>query len=231
MFTQLTRHYQLLLDVARLPVARLHFDTSLHPEDVAATHRAFTRPHPRYKLFPHKALGAALIHLAAHASPAAYLDSIKGRHGGAGHAGKARARGYRLSLIERNDHIDALHAINTALAQRQGRPMDPHYLARTERYVALPHYRYYGVFNPAQQLVAYCNLGCYGNFAAFAQLLGLRNNDGIMHMLVTDIAQQLIAEARLDYLMYDTFFGAQPGLRSFKTMLGFQPYRAKYTIR
>jgi hypothetical protein len=32
------------------------------------------------------------------------------------------------------------------------------------------------------------------------------------------------------YLMYDTFFGAQPGMRNFKTVLGFRPYRAKYSL-
>jgi hypothetical protein len=31
--------------------------------------------------------------------------------------------------------------------------------------------------------------------------------------------------------MYDTYFGASPGLKAFKTMLGFQPYRAKYSIQ
>jgi hypothetical protein len=230
MFTQLAHHCKLLFEVARLPVARLHFDTRLHPEDVAATHRAFTRPHPRYRLFPHKALGVALIDLKSHPSAAAYLDSIQGRRAGAAFAAKALARGYRLDRIERNDHVDALHAINTSLEQRQGRPMDQRYLNRTVHYVALPHYRYYGVFSPGQQLVAYGNLGHFGNFAAFSQLMGMRNNDGIMHLLVAGIVQQLIAEGQLDYVMYDTFFGAQPGLRNFKTILGFRPYHARYTI-
>jgi hypothetical protein len=31
--------------------------------------------------------------------------------------------------------------------------------------------------------------------------------------------------------MYDTFFGAQPGMRQFKTILGFKPYRAKYRLQ
>jgi hypothetical protein len=28
--------------------------------------------------------------------------------------------------------------------------------------------------------------------------------------------------------MYDTYFGASPGMKTFKEMLGFHPYRAKY---
>jgi hypothetical protein len=33
------------------------------------------------------------------------------------------------------------------------------------------------------------------------------------------------------YVMYDTFFGAQSGLQQFKRVLGFQPYRVKYTLQ
>ena len=62
-------------------------------------------------------------------------------------------------------------------------------------------------------------------------LTGIRNNDGIMHMMVVDIVEQLISQGSVRYLMYDTYFGAGQGLRMFKTMLGFQPYRAKYSIR
>ncbi len=30
--------------------------------------------------------------------------------------------------------------------------------------------------------------------------------------------------------MYDTWFGAQQGLRQFKRHVGFQPYRARYRL-
>jgi|GEM_PF-3443309 len=60
---------------------------------------------------------------------------------------------------------------------------------------------------------------------------GIRNNDGIMHMMVIDIVEQLFAQGRARYLMYDTFFGAQPGLQTFKKILGFRPYRARYTLQ
>ena len=56
-----------------------------------------------------------------------------------------------------------------------------------------------------------------------------------MHLLVTDIVSLLLMELQAgdgpEFLMYDTFFGAQPGLRQFKTMLGFAPYRARYSLR
>ena len=229
-FAPLARGCRLVLEVARLPVATLCFDTRYHPEDVRDTHRQFTRRHPRYKVIGHKQLGVALIDLRRLAEPALYPGS-----GAASYVGKARKRGYRLAQIDRNDHIDAIHAINTSMPSRQGRPMDARYQDRAAHYEPLCHYRYFGVFDKREQLVAYCNMGRFGNFAAFAQLLGYRNNDGVMHLMIADIVSLLLAEARAgagpDYLMYDTFFGAQPGLRHFKTMLGFTPYRVRYTLQ
>jgi hypothetical protein len=133
--------------------------------------------------------------------------------------------------IERNDHVEAIHAINTSVEQRQGRPMDSAYLHKRERFERLANFRYYGVLDADGRLVAYANLGMYGNFGAFSQLIGHRNNDGVMHLLVTETVCRLIDEGQLDYVMYDTFFGAQPGLRQFKTIHGFQPYRAKYLLQ
>ena len=85
--------------------------------------------------------------------------------------------------------------------------------------------------NPQGKLVAYATLGVYGNFASFSQMLGIRNNDGIMHLLLVDAISRLIDEKQVQYVMYDTFFGAQPGLKTFKTILGFQPYRARYSLQ
>jgi hypothetical protein len=79
--------------------------------------------------------------------------------------------------------------------------------------------------------VAYANLGLYGNFGGFSQLIGMRNNDGIMHLLIVEIIAQMIEQRQVRYVMYDTFFGAQPGMQTFKKILGFRPYRAKYTLQ
>lgn len=216
--------------LVRLPTARLSFHTRLDPEHIRATYAGFTRPHPRYKLFPAKALGAALVHLGAFASPEDYLRSVRQR----GHAGaqsrKAQARGYRLDEIDRNRHADEIHAINTSLARRQGRPMDRHYLDKQTRYVDRPHYRYFGVFDAHGCLSAYCDLGYFGNFALADRLLGYHNQDGAMYLLLKEIICALIAERRVEYLMYDTFFGASPGLREFKRRNGFRPYRVRYRL-
>ncbi len=227
----ISHHYKLLTEILRLPVAELHFHEALDPADIRATYRYYTKPHPRYKLIRHKTIGAALLDLADLNTEDQYLELIKGKNAGAYHAKRARGRGYQLRRIDRNAYIDDIHAINTSLEERQGRPMDAKYREKPSQFDSLGHFRYYGVLNPEGRLVAYANLGHYGNFAAFSQLMGIRNNDGIMHMLVVDIVSELIGEQRVRYLMYDTFFGAQPGMQTFKKILGFRPYRAKYALQ
>ncbi len=230
MINLLSEKAKLLLEVARLPVAHLHFDTALAPEPIRATHALFTKPHPRYKLIKNKTIGVALIALRQYDSPDKYVASLGGRHPLAPLIRKARARGYVVGEIDRNAHVEEIHAINTSLGERQGRPMDAQYQVRRNHFEREPHFHYYGVKDASGKLVAYSNLGIYGNFAAFSQLIGYRNNDGVMHAMVIDIVSALIRTGSLDYLMYDTFFGAQQGMRRFKSMLGFQPYRAKYRL-
>jgi hypothetical protein len=226
----LLRHWTILLQLIKLPVARLRFHRQIDPDDIGAAYRSFTKRHPRYKVIRHKTMGAALIDLRDFAARSNYLDQIKGKNCGAYHAKRARARGYVLAEIDRNRYIDQIYAINTSLETRQGRPMDPHYQQKQTRFDSLKHFTYYGILNAEGQLMAYANLGVYGNFAAFSQLIGQRNNDGIMHLLVVEIVCRLIDEGTVQYLMYDTFFGAQPGMRQFKQILGFRPYRARYSL-
>jgi hypothetical protein len=224
-------YYDTLRELLRLPVASLHFDSCIEPVDVARTYRYYTRPHPRYKIIRNKTMGAALIDLVRYTGTPAYLDDIAGKNRGAWHAKRARSRGYICTEIERNDHIDAIHAINTSLEERQGRPMDEKYREKITRFERQPHFNYFGVLNPEGKLVAYANIGRYGNFSAFSQLIGIRNNDGIMHLMMVDIVTRLLEQKQVRYVMYDTFFGAQSGLQQFKRVLGFQPYRVKYTLQ
>ena len=226
----LSDHFALLKTLLRLPVARLHFDAAIEPVNVMSTYRYYTKRHPKYKLIGHKSWGAALIDLQQFDTRAQYFERIKGRNCGAWHARRAIARGYALTEIERNDHVDAIHDINNSVGERQGRPMDAKYREKQLAFDSLPNFRYYGVLDADGKLSAYATIGRYGNFSAFGQLMGYRNNDGIMHLLVSEIVARLIDEGQVRYAMYDTYFGALPGLRQFKTVLGFEPYRAHYTI-
>ena len=227
----LAQHYALLKTLLQLPVARLRFDTRLEPVNVASTYRYYTKRHPKFKLVQHKSWGAALIDLHRFDRHGDYLETIKAKNCGAWHARRARARGYVLRQIDRNAHVDAIHDIHCSVGQRQGRPMDTKYQEKQTCFDVLGNFHYFGVFDPAGKLVAYATLGRYGNFSAFAQLMGYRNNDGIMHLLVTDIVSGLIDAREVQYVMYDTWFGALPGMQQFKNVLGFQPYRARFSIQ
>jgi hypothetical protein len=228
--TTLLRHFQTVRDIFRLPEARLRFDSRIEPRDIPLTYRYYTQRHPRYKIIRNKTVGAALIDLDRFSDSGAYLDAIAGKNRGAWHARRARSRGYSCGTIDRNAYIDDIHTINTALDTRQGRPMDDKYLHKITCFESQPHFDYYGVLDAEGRLVAYGNIARYGNFSAFSQLIGLRNNDGFMHMLMVDIVTRLIDRKSVRYVMYDTFFGAQPGLQQFKRILGFTPYHAKYSL-
>jgi hypothetical protein len=226
----IARYYETLSQVIRLPLATLSFRRNIDPENITETYRYYTKPHPRYKIIRHKTIGAALIDLEQINTLEKYINLIEGKNRGAFHAKRARSRGYAVKEIDRNSYIDAIHRINTSCSSRQGRPMDPIYQQKTHYFKPSSHFRYYGIVNKHGELVAYANLGLFGNFCAFSHLMGLRNNDGIMHLLIFEIISTLIEQHQVHYVMYDTFFGAQPGLRQFKTMLGFRPYRAKYIL-
>ncbi|HZV64843.1 MAG TPA: hypothetical protein VFG03_08065 [Telluria sp.] len=230
-FKELLRLLTLACQVVRLPVARLRFDRGLDPAEIEATYRNFTRPHPRYKLIPNKAMGMAVLDLEAFASSADYAASLRKKDYAAYHAKRAQARGYQLAEIDRNAYVDDIHLINTSAAIRQGRPMDATYHDKKLDYQDRDYFKYFGVLNKQGKLVAYCNVAIFGNFASTDQLLGYKNNDGVMYFLILKIACRLIDEGRLHYFMYDTFLGARPGLRNFKKKLGFRPYRVRYSVK
>jgi len=231
MTSKLSQLFNLALDISKLPVARLEFRLDLNPDSVRRMHAHFTKPHPRYKIFQNKSLGAALIDLKRFADPDEYMANMKGRNSAGSYARKARSRGYSVVEIDRNVFVEDIHEINTSLDQRQGRPMADAYRQKQTHFSPEKNYKYFGVLNSAGKLTAYSDIGFFGNFVAFDRLLGLRNNDGAMHLMVTEIICRMIESHAYGYLMYDTFFGASPGLRTFKTMLGFEPYRAKYSLQ
>jgi len=227
----LSHHIATVKTLLHLPVARLRFDRRIEPVNVLSTYRYYTKRHPRYKIIQNKSWGAALVDLRASGKSDNYFDSIKAKNCGGWHARRARSRGYVMTEIDRNDYIDAIHAINISQQQRQGRAMDDKYREKQLAYDVLANFSYFGVLDSEGKLMAYATIGRYGNFSSFSQMMGYRNNDGIMHLMVAEIVARLIDEGDVDYVMYDTFFGALPGLQQFKAVLGFQPYRARYSIQ
>lgn len=226
--SQLIEH---VTEIAKLPVAKLQFELALNPDDVQKNYKYFTKPHPKYRIFQNKALGAALVDLTRFRNRDEYIQSVKGRNSAEHHARKARNKGYVVAEIDRNAFIDDIYDINTSVETRQGQPMDQDYLEKKTSYPRDANFKYFGVINSAGKLTGYGDLGFYGNFASFHRVIGMRNNDGMMHLMVTEIICRMIEAGHHQYLMYDTYFGASPGLKTFKKMLGFQPYRAKYSIK
>ena len=231
MLTKLSQLFDQVTTIARLPVVRLQFHTELNPENVKRNYKYYTKPHPKYKIFPNKSVGAALVDLTKFRTREEYMQHIKGRNSADRHARKAKGKGYTVVEIDRNDFVDDIYEINNSMEIRQGRPMDQAYREKKTSYQSEINFKYYGVLNTAGKLMAYGELGFYGNFASFTRVIGVRNNDGIMHLLVVDIISQLIDQKVVRYVMYDTFFGAQPGLQTFKRIVGFRPYRAKYSLK
>lgn len=231
MKNKMSYFFSLLIQIIKLPVANLHFNLDLNPDNVMSTYKFFTKPHTKYKIFKNKSIGVALVDLSKFGTREEYLKNINGRNHGAHFAKRAKSRGYIFREIDRNNYIDEIHEINTSLEIRQGSSLPASYLVKHNHYEPVKNFKYYGVLNSDGKLMAYCNIGFYGNFLAFSQLLGYRNNDGIMHLMVTEVICLFIKDNTIKYAMYDTFFGAQPGLKMFKTILGFKPYRSKYSIK
>ena len=227
MLSKLRNIFDLLVQIAQLPVAHMHFDLNVNPNDVMLTYKDFTKPHVKYKIFKNKSLGAALIDLTRFGTREEYLKNIKARY----EAKKAKSRGYTFCEIDVNNYIDEIHEINTSLEIRQGRSMDASYLKKNNYFEPIKNYKYYGVLNCDGKLMAYCNLRLYGDFVIFSKLMGYRNNEGTMQLLMTEAICRFIGDGVTKYIMYDTYFGANPGLKRFKIALGFEPYRAKYHIK
>ena len=224
------RLFAIGVSALRLPTARLVFYSSIAPEKIRAAYRAFSRPHARFPLIGNKTMGIALIDLSNFNSAHEYVATVKKKDFAGHQSRQAAKRGYRVRRIDRNDHIAEIYRINRSAETRQGRPMDSHYQQLETRYDDSAPLQSYGVFNADGILMGYCCFGIYGNFAATDRLLGMKTADGIMYLLLLEIVCTLIDSSPLNYFMYDTFLGAQPGLRSFKRRIGFQPYRVRYAI-
>jgi hypothetical protein len=221
---------KLALEAVQLPSANLHFRKNDDIPDITETFFNFTKWHPRYKLIRNKSVGIALVNVGSYSNRYAYFSSVSRKDHGAYHGKRAMRRGYIFSEIDQNSYIDDIHAINISVTERQGRPMDSAYLEKPLFYEKKPHFRYFGILDDSGKLVAYCNIATYGNFCATDRLLGYKNNDGIMYLLIVEIICKLIDDNQVQYFMYDTFLGAQEGLRNFKRRLGFQPYRVRYFL-
>ena len=234
MLNKLKRGIELLQEILSLPKREIAFkdveDKSL--ANYKRTYRYFTKLH-RLKLFRNKTVGVALIDLNLYKNFEDYYKSVNGKNSAAYYARKATKRAYRFMEIDRNEYIEDIYNINTSTPIRQGQEMSQSYLKRVEKYKDEPNYRYFGVVNTKGELVSYCNIGFYGEFALVVSLLGHKEylNDGVMYLMMIEFNKIIFNEYHkkgYNYIMYDTFLGATEGLKKFKQKLGYKPYKVKW---
>lgn len=137
-------------------------------------------------------------------------------------------RGYSFRQLQREHHSDEIHAINTSLGHRQGRPMSAGYLERTV-YAPLPSYpcerhqvRTWGVWSPEDVLVAYIAMYRVGELALVSQILGHAHHlDGeVMWMLFAFALEREIPIG--GFVVYNRHDSGTDGLRWWKERCGFE---------
>lgn len=195
-------------------------------------YRYFTSPHPKYKLIQNKKWGVALLQL-----PDTYDEFMRGKARQALRTNSKNAvkNGFSFVRFSPAEHLDEILEINSSLNERQGRAMDSSYLSKD----ALLEFIHdepeiYGVLNRHNELKAYTHILICGDVMIFSRLLGHGEDldKGVMYLLIGEVMREMIAYRNLhgypSWAMYDTFFGASPGLKYFKERLGFKPYKVKW---
>lgn len=150
---------------------------------------------------------------------------------------KAQKAGYTFGHIERDDYVDDVFAINTSIAERQGRQMDEGYRKRPGPYGPLPtqtcprhRLNTYGVLAPDGTLVAYTWVYVTGEMFLTSTLLGHGDHldNGVMFLLIAGVIEDLIATAQVRYFVYERHWSGLEGLRFFKERVGLKPYNVHF---
>lgn len=150
-------------------------------------------------------------------------------------AARARRLGYAFSRIARHEYVDDIHAINTSLNVRQGRPMTAGYRERPSSVPdASPACPRHGVHTfgilAGSTLVAYSWIYRSGELALVSQILGHGGHlaGDVMYELVRGVIE---AELELGgFLVYNRHDSGSDGLRYFKERLGFAPREVVWTL-
>jgi len=149
---------------------------------------------------------------------------------------RATRLGYHFREIAREDFGADIHAINTSLDMRQGRPMSNGY-REEQNFLPLPEYACerhaiytYGVSADRGTLVAYLWLYRSGELALVSSILGhgehLKND--VMYLLFEGaVAKQAHLGGHFVYNRHDS---GTDGLRYFKSKLGFEPMEVEWAL-
>ena len=222
------KNIKLLKEIYLLP--RINISFHYKDEEDKKLHRYFTKPHPRYKVFPNKSVGAALINLKEFADYETYLKSVSGKNSVAYYARRCLKEGFKCKKINISEYADEIILINTSEPERQGRAMDNSYIEKLDYPIDIKN-EYFGVFEE-NKLVAYLWLRYQGEFVIANRLMGHADylKRGVMYLLLASAIENLMKEKNneINFVMYDTYFGASEGLKLFKRRFGFKPYFVKW---
>lgn len=142
-------------------------------------------------------------------------------------ANRAERLGYHARTIRREDHADAIYAINTSAPERQGRPMSDGYLQRPSD-APLPEYpcgrhgvHTYGVLDATGELRAYLWVYRAGELALVSSILGHADHlaNDVMYLLFQHAGAAEAGEP--GFFVYNRHDSGTDGLRYFKNKLGF----------
>lgn len=142
-------------------------------------------------------------------------------------ADRAERLGYTFAVIDRSQHNDAIHEINTSLKQRQGRPMSDGYVKR-HNHGPLPVYlcerhriHTYGILQ-GDTLRAYLSLYRVGDLAMISMILGHGQHldAGIMYLLVQGVIAAQVEHG--GWFFYNRHDSGEAGLAWMKERLGFR---------
>src|SRR5262249_27342184 len=152
-----------------------------------------------------------------------YLNSVSGKNSSAYYRRRCQKSGYSVREIDPDQFNTEIHTINVSMPERQGRKMDPTYIAVKSSYREEGEWLYLGVCNSSGALVGYLFIHKIGEVAYVGPVLGHGDflKDGVMYLLFTEAVSSLIQSSNCRYFMYDMFFGGSEGLRLFKTRIGF----------
>ena len=192
----------------------------------------FSSPHPQFPLIPRKSMGAAMIDLQA-----GYADyqRSKFRTLAKRKLKAAKQRKYSYAKIDAASAIDQVMEINASRPERGGRPMLPLYLNRSKFELILGEIGNAHVVRcPDGKIVAYALVPNIGDLWTLDYVLGHGDHlsSGVMYLLMAHVIEEKFELAKTagnpKWIMYDTWFGANAGLRQFKAALGFSPYWVRW---
>lgn len=184
--------------------------------------------HERYPFLTKKTFGVALL-----AVPEASENPFPGKRFENFRRRRRRAldRGYRFSAFAGAKFADGILAIHRSAAVRQGLPMAADYLdvEQVRRYCARPG-SFFGVFDGGGVLRAYCRTVDLGGVTHLARIMGEHGclEDGVMYLLIWELALHIARTRSGHWLEYGSYIGGGKGLRTFKQVCGFLPYRVTW---